>query len=87
VWRDERGLEFIHRNTLYERFEAMRRFKVECNGGWYNLTIINVTVADAGDYECSEDGYDIKLGRVKVKVLGEHLRSLQSWIFVACSMS
>jgi hypothetical protein len=70
VWRDERGFQFIHRDTLYKRFEATRRFKVECNEGWYNLTIINVTVADAGDYECSEDGYDIKLGKVEVKVLG-----------------
>jgi Immunoglobulin V-set domain len=54
--RDRRPI-YRHR-MLVDSFAKTKRYEVRHSEGVYNLTIINTTVTDAGEYQCTEDeGY------------------------------
>jgi len=56
---------------LFAKFEKTGRFSVTGDTRYYNLTIVNVTVADAGEYKCSERAGHGPHSSVHLRVLGE----------------
>jgi Immunoglobulin V-set domain len=61
---------YIYRNTLLvDTFKHTGRYNVTYKEGVYTLTIINVTMTDAGEYQCIEDeGFgNVKSAFLKVK--------------------
>jgi Immunoglobulin V-set domain len=52
---------YIYRNSLLvDTFKNTGRYSVTYKAGAYTLTIINVTVTDAGEYQCiEEEGFGV----------------------------
>jgi Immunoglobulin I-set domain len=56
VLHGEEQRRYVYRNKLLvDTFKNTGRFNVTDKEGVYTLTIINVSVTDAGEYKCIED--------------------------------
>jgi hypothetical protein len=57
VLHEEQVRRPIYRNKVFvDAFSKTGRFKItHKEGGVYNLTIVNITITDAGEYQCIED--------------------------------
>jgi hypothetical protein len=67
-------ISIVRQNEVDNDFKMTGRYSATFNEGRQILTIINVAVIEAGEYECCEDGFfdeTIKpVGRIALRVYG-----------------
>lgn len=74
VLHEERDRRPIYRlGALVDTFKKTGRFNITYYDGVYNLTIINTTLTDAGEYQCREDEGMGNVSSVFLNVFGENV--------------
>ena len=71
LYRDSKYYVIYSADSVQDMFSLTGRFKVLVNSGFYNLTITDVTLRDAGEYICNEDAGFGSESRVVLHVRGE----------------
>jgi hypothetical protein len=74
ILHGDRDRRPIYRHSwLVDTFKQTGRFIVTYSKGVYNLTIINTTVTDAGEYQCIEDQGLGTVSSVFLNVFGKNI--------------
>ena len=76
--RDRDRRPIYRHKLLVDTFKQTGRYTVTYNGGVYNLTIINTTVTDAGEYQCIEDQGLGTVSSIFMNVLGKNIELFES---------
>jgi Immunoglobulin V-set domain len=75
----------VRQNETGSDFKKTGRYYATYNKGHHILTIEKVNVTEAGEYQCSEDGYfgqtSKPVGKIVLKVYGRWIGSFQKTLF------